>query len=134
MRAGTCKHFTGCGIVGRDTCGAEVHVRKHVGGPDFGWGTRLPCMPHDNAHPCDQYAEPTPEEIAAFDAETDELVARMQRTEPLIKKLKQEHVGKNARGIAICPECEGKLHWSHAAYNGHVWGKCETDGCLNWAE
>lgn len=34
-----------------------------------------------------------------------------------------------------CPTgCGGKLHLSQAAYNGHVWGKCTTDGCLAWME
>ena len=34
-----------------------------------------------------------------------------------------------------CPTgCGGKLHLSQAAYNGHVWGKCTTEGCLSWME
>lgn len=33
-----------------------------------------------------------------------------------------------------CPECGGKLHLSQAGYNGHVWGKCETEGCVSWME
>ena len=33
-----------------------------------------------------------------------------------------------------CPVCKGKLHLSHAAVNGHVWGKCETAGCVEWME
>lgn len=54
---------------------------------------------------------------------------------------------KNVRGIAEnfswtffapevveCPACKGRLHLSIAAYNGHVHGKCETDGCVAWME
>lgn len=34
-----------------------------------------------------------------------------------------------------CPTgCGGKLHLSQAAYNGHVWGKCTTAGCVSWME
>ena len=36
--------------------------------------------------------------------------------------------------VIECPACKGRLHLSQAAYNGHVWGRCETDGCVNWME
>jgi len=71
MRAGTCKHFTGCGIAGKEVCSAGVNYREHVGGPDLGWCARLPCLKHENAPPCEKYEEPTPEEVAAHEAETD---------------------------------------------------------------
>lgn len=31
-----------------------------------------------------------------------------------------------------CPVCKGKLHYSISSHNGHIWGQCETEGCLNW--
>lgn len=35
----------------------------------------------------------------------------------------------------VCPTgCGGKLHLSQAALNGHVWGKCTTEGCVSWME
>ena len=36
--------------------------------------------------------------------------------------------------VIECPACKGRLHLSQAAYNGHVWGKCETEGCVSWME
>lgn len=36
--------------------------------------------------------------------------------------------------VIECPECKGKLHLSQSGYNGHVWGKCETKGCVEWME
>lgn len=36
--------------------------------------------------------------------------------------------------IIECPQCKGRLHLSQAACNGHVWGKCETEGCVSWME
>ena len=39
---------------------------------------------------------------------------------------------KDARGEIECPACKGKLHYSIASYNGHIWGKCETEKCLEW--
>ena len=38
------------------------------------------------------------------------------------------------REVVECPICKGKLLLSQSAYNGHVWGKCETAGCLTWME
>lgn len=37
-------------------------------------------------------------------------------------------------GTTPCPKCGATLHYSVAACNGHVWGKCETDGCLAWMQ
>lgn len=100
---------------------------------------RIPCLPpHRNeerpaAH-CEKFRPSTPEEIAKRDAEIAEAIARMELTLPLISKIKQEHAGTSWEGTVECPVCAGKLRISHAAYNGHVHGRCETDGCLAWME
>lgn len=36
--------------------------------------------------------------------------------------------------VIECPKCKGRLHLSQAAYNGHVHGHCETNGCVSWIE
>lgn len=36
--------------------------------------------------------------------------------------------------VIECPVCKGRLHLSQSAYNGHVHGKCETEGCVSWME
>jgi uncharacterized protein YbaR (Trm112 family) len=36
------------------------------------------------------------------------------------------------RGGIVCPACGGTLYWTRSATNGHVWGKCNTRGCLSW--
>jgi hypothetical protein len=41
---------------------------------------------------------------------------------------------KENQGIIECPKCKGKLHFTRAKINGHVWGKCETDDCLSWMQ
>lgn len=72
--------------------------------------------------------------------------ARADRFEAAIKRMtlagpvvaawrtwtKKNRVGKEE--VVECPACKGKLHLSQSAYNGHVWGKCETEGCLSWME
>jgi hypothetical protein len=39
-----------------------------------------------------------------------------------------------SEGVIPCPACAGRLHWTRAESNGHVWGQCETDGCLSWMQ
>ena len=40
---------------------------------------------------------------------------------------------KGNGGKIKCPKCKCNLSWSRSSYNKHVWGNCETFGCLNWA-
>lgn len=140
MRAGTCKHFSGTGLRDKECCHAGVEYRSLVGGPDLGWCTRLPCYrvtsfkPNGPVNPCEKYEEPSQEEIDACEKEVTESIARFMKTLPLIHAIKTEHRGKNAKGTKKCTACDGVLHYTHAACNGHVWGKCETDGCLSWME
>lgn len=42
--------------------------------------------------------------------------------------------GNGGRGQIECPICKGNLHYSVASYNGHLWGKCETEGCVAWMQ
>lgn len=45
---------------------------------------------------------------------------------------KKNRVGKAE--VIECPACKGRLHLSQSSYNGHVHGKCETEGCVSWME
>jgi hypothetical protein len=49
-------------------------------------------------------------------------------------RIKKEHKGENWQGVEECPVCKNKLQMTHAAYNGHTRGKCETPDCLSWIE
>lgn len=88
----------------------------------------------DQKSTCDKFADPTDEEIAAHDKAMTAAMNRMQLIVPLIKRIKKEHRGESWAGIEVCPACQGKLHLSIASINGHVWGQCETSGCVNWVE
>jgi hypothetical protein len=83
---------------------------------------------------CPHYREPTAEEIAEDQRETDAAVSRMMKASKVISEVKREHAGKSWYGVKTCPVCGGRLHMSHSGYNGHVHGKCETENCLNWME
>lgn len=140
QRAGTCKHFNGMGLDHGKTCEAGVNYRAHVGGLDLGWCTRAPCIREGRARstgeivPCALYLEPTGEEIAASKAESEAHFETFKLSFPLIARVKKMQKGRNWSGVEECPACKGLLHLSHAASNGHVHGKCETENCLNWME
>lgn len=40
--------------------------------------------------------------------------------------------GNGGSGMMKCPKCGNTLAFSVAPINGHVWGRCETKGCLAW--
>lgn len=89
---------------------------------------------YDRRGKCDKYEEPSGDEISAHRKRIEEAMQRHMKTLPLIAKVKKEQEGCDWQGIVACPVCNGKLHLSHAAYNSHVWGRCETKNCLSWME
>lgn len=147
MKTGTCKHFNGTHH--NTHCEAGVCYRDVTTDPDQleGSGLRIAChslpwkrstpsqMEHFNRRgKCNKYEDPTPEEIAADRAVIQAMMDRMMSAGPLISKVKKEHKGQDWKGVEPCPVCAGTLHLSHSAYNGHVWGRCETENCLAWME
>lgn len=43
--------------------------------------------------------------------------------------------GHGGLGNFPCPICQrGQLHYSVASVNGHLWGRCTTDGCVAWMQ
>ena len=94
-----------------------------------------PCFSENaNSTQCAPRRFPTEEESKAYSEEVEARLSSLSSLMPILKKIKQEHKGKSWQGTAECPRCHGKLFLSHAALNGHVWGKCETNGCLAWME
>jgi hypothetical protein len=53
---------------------------------------------------------------------------------PVGEALKAIRALSGDRGEIKCPTCGGCLHWSRAPENGHVWGRCETEGCVAWIQ
>lgn len=133
----TCRHFNGVGFGGdAKCCRAGIDYRAHVGGEDFGWVKRLPCMPkpadedRSRVVACSLREFPTEKEVEAQEREADESMAL---TTAAIKLCRADAGGK--RGVAgdvECPKCTARLHYTVAKVNGHLWGRCSTDGCLAW--
>ena len=147
MEIGTCKFFNGAHH--NKECAAGVNYDSVTTNPDepLGRALQMPChsRPFPNSTPsqlehfnnrgkCAKYTDPTELEIAEADAEFELAFSRVIAAGPLIRKIKKDHKGNDWQGVEVCPNCKGRLHMSHSAYNGHVWGKCETPDCLNWME
>ncbi len=145
MRKGSCKHYNGS--YHNKTCEAGVvynEVTPDPHGP--GCAYRIPCNRELSEQglkvlkecgpqgTCDKYQEPSQDEIDSYEAAIAEHSKKFLTTIPLIKKVKQEHKGKDWAGVVVCPVCGGKLHVTHSSFNGHVWGNCETENCLSWME
>lgn len=126
----TCKNYNGC--YHNKSCTAGVFYREMVGGPDFGWMARMPCTPDsplkkEPMAKCEKYETKTPAELIAEELEQK---AFSDAVVMAISAIRED--GKNT-GTVSCPKCyAGQVHYSKAKLNGHIWGKCSTEGCISW--
>lgn len=126
----SCVHFNG---IQHDKCGAGINIRAHVGGEDFGWAKRIPCLgKRDGIVLCGKVQMRTPAEDAAEDAAFEVRFAHIKTARA---KIVQRH-GKQrgVKGGIECPACGGTLFYSIASYNGHIHAYCRTEGCVSWME
>lgn len=152
MKHGTCVHFNG---VQNKACkrGVEYEAKWPLSPkPCIQWiarsahgGTylrpgeepieRRPVRGAAEATPCPFREEPTDEDVQR---DRIDLEAHLKKTTTAIKIASQWRIkpkpSADRREEVACPICEGKLHLFQSAYNGHVHGKCETEGCVSWME
>jgi hypothetical protein len=100
-----------------------------------------PCFMRDGkiCGGCDLQQFPTPEEIAAREAELTKRYIRIGKARAAIVA----HLGgpwkkgkPGSSGRIDCPNCESKasLRFSRSGYNGHIHAACTTEGCCSWME
>ena len=127
-----CKHYNG---VFQETCEAGISYVALV--PDQrGRVYRLPCATFEKSVDqvsCDAYETYTEEELEAHEKAWDARMERIRIIMPVVSQWRKKAPWGRVEVIE-CPACKGKLHLSQAASNGHVWGKCETEGCASWME
>lgn len=99
--------------------GAKCAVGVDISGPL----ATTPCMPGAKGL-CAVRSDYSQEEIDA------EFRADAEATARLIKAVAAVPANGNS-GVVECPNCGARLHW-HRNSNGHVWGRCETEGCAAW--
>lgn len=122
-----CVHFTG---ILHPKCDAGVlyaDVRRPPAAP--GSGFQFPCF-SDAGTECALRKTPT---LAEATEEERKMNEGFEFTMAAIKLINAA-VGKKrgVTGTIECPKCKGRLHYSVAGYNGHIHGKCATEGCLSW--
>lgn len=129
---GRCVHFNG---TGNDACEAGIRY------DEFRKMPRPFCFPclrggsfKGEEFECPKRRWPSDEEVKAELDEHAVHVKKFMAVGPLVRRIKEEHRGKSWGGVEECPVCKGRLHLSHAAYNGHIHGSCETPDCLRWME
>ncbi len=68
-----------------------------------------------------------------IDAIVSVLFAITERHKDLLKSIKGGHK-EGLVGTIDCPVCKKQIKYSISGYNGHIWGRCETKGCVNWMQ
>ena len=79
------------------------------------------------AHTCGK----SDEEIFEDKKKAERYSKRFKNMLSALKTIKEK---KEPAGKITCPECGGNLHYTKASSNGHIWGKCQTEGCLAWMQ
>lgn len=135
-----CRHYSGAGI--KDECSAGVNYRKLAGEPYVGYVLRLPCTPALNrpgveVKVCDKRECHSREEAGEQYDEMQRVIARTLGARAIVQADVKAHGFKRGRGGAGqvgCPACDGVIGYTVAAYNGHIHGRCSTEGCVSWME
>lgn len=128
MRKGWCVHYSG-GVATDGRCAAGLNVRELVGGRDYGWLRRIPCIEaHTCAPACAQRQFPTDAEV---EADRQEWVTRAAQAVELAQTIKA--TGR-LNGTTACPRCAGVVQFAVAARSRHVHAACTTAGCLSFTE
>lgn len=130
----TCIHFNG---IQSESCKAGVKYEEKFSDGKGHLGP-IPCCGDDNPQPCELLVLPSREQAERL---ADKHEVSMQK---LTKCVNATHEHAKARGLGKghggtgdlpCPTgCGGILHYSVAAYNGHIWANCSTPNCVRWME
>lgn len=85
---------------------------------------------------CPKWLRATREQGIKRHEDMDRAFRNMALVLPVIQKWRTWSKAKPVAKAEVieCPVCKGRLHLSQAAYNGHVHGQCETEGCVSWME
>lgn len=74
---------------------------------------------------------------SAFDRQQKAMESFVKASEAACLDAEAKGLRKGSGGLGQlpCPACEsGTLHYSVATSNGHLWGKCTTEGCASWLQ
>lgn len=132
-----CQHY-GRGDGSSMVCavGMDLKITQTVptGDLQYKWGPCIGGHTLENPHThCPHWIRRTREMGEKRADSIEAMIQRMKVVMPVVSAWrKKPPIGK--REVIECPKCKGRLHLSQSSYNGHVHGKCETDGCVSWIE
>jgi hypothetical protein len=136
VRAGVCLHYTGRLFSDEPTalCREGVNVRESfkplplLNGPCFKNGTAA------DGTTCPKFCGPTPEQLEQHERETDEVIARMLKTQTAVNDwlTAAPWVGGMQRGSIDCPNCKvaGALEVNATPRRAYI--QCATPGCVKY--
>ena len=138
MRENICKHFKS--PVHHKECEKGIVFTSWTNGERFGLYKKIPCNKGNGVGVCRLAVYPTTEEVAEFNKKVTKSIKAQCKAIKIIKEKHKVNIewenpsnkNKNVKGFIECPKCGGKLYYTISSYNGHIWGKCETDKCLAW--
>ena len=134
MRDDSCRHFKS--PIHNEACGVGINYRTLAGEPRAGYLARIPCAGSSPIRQgnitCDKMAVFSKEELEQQEKDMKRKTQAIMKAISEIKKFNKAEGGGSARGKIPCPACGNHLSFSIAKLNGHIWGKCDTEGCLNW--
>jgi hypothetical protein len=119
-----------------DTCEAGVSYERFRQSAPLPW----PCFMDKDGKPkpdtaiCWDQRPATTEEIEAHKQWARESTRKLLTALEVISPWRKQNKGKGVSEIVPCPICAGHLHLTISKGNGHVWGRCETEGCVSWVE
>jgi len=134
-----CQYYDPDTLFGRGLGGHKTATRLCKAGVSYDSmePTERPCIGgHNKPDPlaiCPKWLRKTREQGEARADAIEASMNRMMVVMPVVAEWrKKPPLGKSE--VIECPMCKGRLHLSQAACNGHVHGKCETEGCVSWME
>ena len=113
---------------GKCEAGVEYATVRDESVKPFRW----PCLDPEATN-CHLRSPYTAEEAEQIQRDQD---ASLQRVFKARDAIVEATGGKRGiRGVIDCPNCEGgKLSYTVAGSNGHIWAACSTKGCASWME
>lgn len=135
-----CIHFNG---IQHSHCRAGVCYNELDRDCRVPYRAGLPCLPLQPDRlaalgdtpraTCQHHLLPTPEQVAEHDRVITAAIERHALVLKAVASIRENQKGKHWTGVIDCPVCHCRLSLEHHT-NGHLWGKCETEGCVSFIE
>lgn len=137
MNTKSCRHFNG--VLGpgmrkdHKPCLAGLNFRDYNTDTN-GRGLALACLGEGNKV-CPKFDPYTQAEVDADEAEWKKIIAESLGVRAAIATAMESAGAKSGEGEIDCPVCKtGRVHYSVAECNGHVWARCSTKDCVAFME